>query len=238
MINNTLSSIEKITGQLKTLNKVRKFLTLILYSGYLVYRIVANNGYFALNICLLAVTVLYGTFYVYYVSTDKNTMEKDSVRKVNRVYRWSKHVLTGIGVGLNVSGFLAVADQGLTVQNLVFAIIMPAFLVLQIVFDIIYEYALYCFKLLKKGFMADVDAAKEKYEKPIQMVQNVRATVGGIKNVKDGVVGIASSFFKKRKKKGEPEPEEQEPLPQIAAAEEPPEVIEVTSEDVEEGKKS
>ena len=124
MIANTTAAIEKITGQLKTLNTIRKFFTLLIYSAYLVYRIVAGNGYLALNITLLALTLGYAAFFIYYASIDKKTANKKTYHIVNRVYRWSKLLLTGIGVGLNVSGFLAVAGEGLTPLNLVFAVLI------------------------------------------------------------------------------------------------------------------
>ena len=167
MIANTTAAIEKITGQLKTLNTFRKFMTLLLYSAYLIYRIVAGNGYFALNVTLLALTCLYAAFFVYYISVDRNATNKKTYGVVKRVYRWSKLLLTGIGVGLNVSGFLTVAGEGLTLPNLLFAIVMPAFLVLQIVFDVIFEYANYCFGILKKGVEKDIEKVKETYQKPL-----------------------------------------------------------------------
>ena len=231
MIENTLSSIEKITGQLKTLNRIRKFLTLFLYSGYLVYRIVANTGYLALNVTLLSLTVLYATFYIYYVSAEKNSLDKETVKKLNGVYRWTKHILTGIGIGLNVSGFLAVADRGLTIQNLIFVVVMPAFFLLQIFFDILYEYANYCFKLIKKGFLADVENLKEKYEKPLHVVQSVRTTMGGMKNVKEGMAGLAASFLEKRRRKKAERKKPTSPV-EVAATDEAPEVIEVQPTDL------
>lgn len=236
MIENTLFSIEKITGQLKTLNTVRKFVTLILYSAYLVYRIVSGGGYLALNIALLAITCLYGAFFIYCLSVDKKTLNKKTVYVIKRAYRWSKLVFTGIGVGLNFSSFLAAAKEGMTIQNLVFCVIMPAFFVFQVICDIIFEYANYCFRLLKKGVMADVDKIKEKYEKPIEVVKNVKSTFDGIKNVKEGVVGLASSFIKNRKKKKEEKKKNTEEIKEIAASdeEETPEVIEVEAKDVTE----
>ena len=238
MIANTTAAIEKITGQLKTLNTIRKFFTLFLYSAYLVYRIVAGNGYLALNITLLALTLGYAAFFIYFSSIDKKTANKKTYRIINRVYRWSKLLLTGIGVGLNVSGFLAVAGEGLTPLNLVFAVLMPAFLVLQIIFDILFEYANYCFGLLKKGVEKDIENIKETYEKPIKMVENVRATVEGIKNVKESVAGFTSAFIQKSKdkrdarkeRKAEKRAEKKEPLPEVAATEDPL-VIDVEAHD-------
>ena len=232
MINNTISSIEKITGQLKTLNSIRKFFTLLLYSAYLIYRLISGTGYFVLNVVLLTLTSLYAAFYIYYVSTDKKTINKKTAYVIKRVYRWSKLLFTGIGIGLNFSSFLTAAKQGMTMENLIFCVIMPAFFVLQIVCDILFEYANYCFRLLKKGFAADVEGIKEKYEKPIEVVKNVKNTFDGLRNVKEGVTGLATSFFKKRKKdKNEKTAERQEAI-EAVATEETPEVIEVEAKDV------
>ena len=89
MIANTTAAIEKITGQLKTLNTFRKFMTLLLYSAYLIYRIIAGNGYLALNVTLLALTCLYAAFFIYFISVDKNSANKKTYGVVKRVYRWS-----------------------------------------------------------------------------------------------------------------------------------------------------
>lgn len=201
MIANTTAAIEKITGQLKTLNTFRKFMTLLLYSAYLIYRIIAGNGYLALNVTLLALTCLYAAFFVYFISVDKNSANKKTYGVVKRVYRWSKLLLTGIGIGLNVSGFLTVAGEGLTLPNLLFAILMPAFFVLQIVFDVLFEYANYCFGLLKKGVEKDIEKVKETYQKPLKVVENVRTTMDGLKNVKEGMAGITSAILQKSKEK-------------------------------------
>ena len=234
MIENTLSSIEKITGQLKTLNTVRKFLTLLLYSAYLIYRIVSGSGYLALNIVLLTLTSLYAAFFIYCISVDKKTLDKKTVYIVKRIYRWSKLLFTGIGIGLNFSSFLIAAKQGLTIENLIFCVVMPAFFVFQVICDILFEYANYCFRLLKKGFMADVEKIKEKYEKPITVVKNVKSTLDGFKNVKEGMAGLASSFLKNRKKKKAEKRERANEAPEVAATEETPEVIEVEAKDVTE----
>ncbi len=201
MIDNTVSSIKVITDQLKAINRIRQFLTMFLYSGYLIYRIVVNNGYLALNIVLLVLNLCYASFYIYYISTESGKKEKQRAKVVKKVYRLAKHFINAIGVGLTVSSFLTVSSQGITVQNLLFAIIMPVFVFFQFTCDILFEYIGHCIKMIQKGVVADVDQLKEKYEKPIQAVQGMRATMDGLKNVKNGVVDIASSIFKRRKKK-------------------------------------
>ncbi len=242
MIDNTTAAIEKITGQLKTLNTFRKFLTLLLYGAYLVYRIIVGNGYLALNVTLLTLTGLYAAFFIYFISIDKSATNKKRYGVVKRVYRWSKLLLTGIGIGLNVSGFLTVAVEGLTLPNLLFAILMPAFFVLQLVFDVIFEYANYCFGLLKKGVEKDVEKVKETYQKPLKVVESVRTTMDGLKNVKEGMAGITSAILRKGKekmadrrarkeeKKAKRAVEEEIVAPAVAAAEEPL-VIDVEAHD-------
>ncbi len=199
MIDNTLQSIETITGQLKGIDSFRKIITLLLYAAYLIYRIVVGGGYLALNIVLLVLTTAYACFFAFYLSTDKKAFSQKTVKVITDVYRWTKLVFAGIGVGLSVSGFLAVSGE-MSTQNLIFCILLPIFWVLQLVFDILFDYANYCFNLLKKGFSADIDNLKKTYEKPLQTVEGVRNTMEGFRTLKDGFSTVGQAIFKRKKK--------------------------------------
>lgn len=202
MFNRTLKSVETIIGQLKSIDNIRKLLTLLLYIAYLIYRLVANNGYFELNIVLICITVVYMMFFVCYLSFNRKILKPVTVKRINRIYRLTKIMLVAVGVGLNISSFLTIS-VAITPLNLMFAILMPVFLVLQVVCDILFEYITYCFKLMKVAVNEDLESLKETYEKPIKAVQGIKDTVEGVTNIKDGISNIAKALFlrKSRNKK-------------------------------------
>ena len=198
MIDNTLKSIEQIASQLKSINAVRKLLTMLLYMGYLIYRLATGAGYLALNIVLLCLSTFYAAFYVYYTSLDRKILSEKSLHLVDSLCRWAKLVLCLVGAGLTVVGFLTV-NQEINTINLIFAILLPVFLVLQLVFDLVYEYILYCLRLLKDGIGADIDNLKQTYQRPIQTVAGVRDTMQGWATMRHGMGTMLRAMFGRKK---------------------------------------
>ena len=198
MIDNTLKSIELIVGQLRSINAVRKLLTMLVYLGYLVYRLATNAGYLALNIVLLTLTTFYAAFYVYYTAMDRKIQSEKTLHIVDRLCRWAKLVLCLVGAGLTVVGFLSI-NKEITIINLLFAILLPVFLVLQLVFDIIYEYSMYCLRLLKEGVTADINNLKETYHRPLQAVEGVRDAMQGWSAVRHGMGSMLRAVFGRKK---------------------------------------
>ena len=47
----------------------------------------------------------------------------------------------------------------------------------------------------------DIEKVKETYQKPLKVVENVRTTMDGLKNVKEGMAGITSAILQKSKEK-------------------------------------
>ncbi len=199
MIDNTTKAVDLIIGQLKTADKVRKLLTMLIYIAYVLYRLVSHGGYLALNLVLLAVTVAYMIFYVINMSFDGRLLNRKAVEYVNRFYRWTRFILAAVGTGLTVSGFLAVGAEYTTV-NLILAIVLPVFLVLQLILDLAIDYLTYCFNMLKTAATADIDNFKVQYERPISAVKGVKDAITGMSEFKSGVSGIAKAIFGKKQK--------------------------------------
>lgn len=209
MIDNTIHNLELIVSQLKGINNVRKLLTLILYLGYVVYRIAVGAGLLAVNIVLGVLTLFYACFYAYYLSLNRKVQAEKTLRVVDRLCRWARLVLCLVGGGVSVVGIITYA-QDATMLNLLFAVVLPIFLILQVIFDVVYEYVCYCLRLLREGIEADITQIKETYARPIQAVEGVKDTIQGFQAVKSGVKNIVRSVFQRRSKGADALPAEGE----------------------------
>lgn len=164
MLEYTKAAIKQTVDDFKKVDYVRNVVTQVLYIAYLIYALIAGNGYLWANIPLLLLSVAYFAFFL--VATHKR-MEKKLKATVKTVFTRCKQVIKFFTLGLMVYGIWLTAEN-VTPLGLILSSLMIVGWVLQILFEIILKFFSARVNLIIEGLEADY----ETMTKPARNVGN------------------------------------------------------------------
>ena len=132
----TKQELNALIEDFKRFNTVFRFVSLGVYLTYLVYALIANVGFLALNIFLLCITALYTAFCaVCTVKEAKGAPKSEEDKKIAKLYRNAKFYAMVLSAVLSIIGILTAVEKP-TPLSIVLAILLPVCLVLQAIFDL------------------------------------------------------------------------------------------------------
>ncbi len=179
MFDYTKAAFRKIVNDFKRIDLIRGILTQCVYIAYLIYAIGIGSGKLWLNIPLIILSSAYLIFYVYMRTRG---VKKQLKKRVKKAYKWSKRGIKLFDLGIMLYG-LSITANHFTTPSLILAALMIVGWVLEILFELIFQFFLKKAKLIMAGMEADY----KNTTKPVRAV---------------------GSFFKKLTgKQVEPEPE-------------------------------
>lgn len=180
MITNTKIAFEQIIKDLRRADFVRCILTLLISIGYLSYRIASGVGNLPMSIILLTLHSFYLIFYVI-ISIAKNNVDGRKLKKnISEFYKWIKRLMLVVMAYTTIISVID-APKNVTDLSIIFAILLPISLVLQIVFDLVIYYASAQIKIIKAGMEADLNNLLKPLEKPIKISKYL---ISGVKKFK------------------------------------------------------
>lgn len=180
MIKNTKAAVQETIKSLKRLDFLRVVMTLFIAIGYISYRLAFNTGLLGLNVLLLSLHSAYLVFYVTINAIQISKEDKTIKKGVLIFYKWSKRLIQVLMAYVTLIGVLDATDLP-NKMNIIFAILLPIALVLQIVFDVIVHYISIQLKLIQAGIEADIDKITKPFKHPIEYSKQI---ISNIKNAR------------------------------------------------------
>lgn len=171
MFDYTRAAFRKIVDDFKKIDFIRCVLTQSIYIAYLIYAICIGSGLLAVNIALLTLAVAYFLFFLYMKRYGVQKLVKKTVKKV---YKWSKRLIKLFNLGVMIYG-LAVTANHFTALSLILAALMIVGWVLEILFEVVFNFFLKKAKLIMAGMETDY----KQVTKPVTTVGNFFKKLSG-----------------------------------------------------------
>jgi len=176
MFDHTKAAFKKTVNDFKKIDLIRNIATQLIYIAYLIYAICIQSGYLIANIVLLTLAIAYFIFFLYMKTRG---VKRNVKRTVKNVYKWSKQFVKLFNLGVMIYG-LSITANHFTAPSLILASLMIVGWVLQILFEVVFQFFLRKAKFIMEGMEADY----QKITKPVKSVGNFFKKVMG-KEVKE-----------------------------------------------------
>ncbi len=157
----TKKELDNLILDVKRFATCFRFIALAVYILFLVYNLVVGNGYLALNIFLLVLTVAYTAFAaVCSIREAKGKTVSKADKVANRVYHWAKFAATCLSALLSVAGILTAVERA-TPISILLAVLLPVCLALQLIFDLVIVWVTVRVSRFKVAISQDLEALKK-----------------------------------------------------------------------------
>lgn len=174
MLDYTKMAIRQTISDLKKTDYIRNVATQIIYIIYLIYTLIAQTGYLAVNIILLTISLAYFIFFLAITSCGK-TLEGKAIKKITtKVYVWCKRLIKLFTLGLTVYGIYTTVEHVHPVSVILAALMIVGW-ILQIVFEVLIKILTNRVNFILEGLEADLD----NMLKPVRTVGNFFKKVTG-----------------------------------------------------------
>jgi hypothetical protein len=181
MLSYTKMAFEQTLRDLKRADFVRCLLTILLSIGFLIYKLINNSNYFALNIILLIINSAYLIVFIVITVINATTDNKIEKKKITQFFKWTKRFMLIIMAYLTIVSIIDAPNQ-VSSLSIVFAILMPVSLALQIIFDFVIYYVTSQVKLIRAGIEADLQLLTMPFKNPIAYSKYILAKRKDAKN--------------------------------------------------------
>ena len=125
---------EKLKIRFKRISLFFSILSILAMLAYPIFSIVTKRGNLYINIAVLAVTALYGLFWIIFGNK--------KAYKIDRVFKWSKLLLSAISLGVNAYAIYVTATN-FNIVSMLINFAMGAFFIFNVVFNILYDVVTY-----------------------------------------------------------------------------------------------
>ena len=176
MFDYTKAAFKKTVSDFKKIDLIRNISTQLIYIAYLIYVICIQSGNLIANVILLSLASAYFLFFLY---MKIRGVKRNVKRTVKNVYKWSKQLVKLFNLGVMIYG-LSITASHFTAPSLILAALMIVGWVLQILFEVVFQFFLKKAKFIMEGMEADY----QKISKPVTSVGNFFKKVMG-KEVKE-----------------------------------------------------
>ena len=160
MFNHTKAAVRKTIDDFKRLGFTFTVLSNLSYIAYLVYAVATHRNLQAVNIVLLAVSVLYFLFYLFATRFGKDLDGNKLVKKnVKKAFKIAKKCMKAYTLGVMIYG-LASAGEKASSLYIIFMALQLMFLLIGVVFDCIVRVIEKRFEMFKTAISLDTKPVK------------------------------------------------------------------------------
>ena len=171
MLDYTRVAISNTVKDFKRLAYIFNISTQLLYIAYLVYALIADIGFFTLNIILLVLSAGYSVFYIL---TYGNKEIKQERRITARIYKCSVMLAKCIGLATTVYGIYMATEQ-VSVVTVVLAALTTVGWTLNVVITLVF----YFLEAEARYLISAIEADSEIVTKPKEKITNAIRIVCG-----------------------------------------------------------
>ena len=171
MLDYTKVAIKQIEKDVKRVAFVGSIIAQLIYIAYLVYTIWTKQGFFAINIGLLILSVAYFAFFLYANAQEFKATIK---RKVHVIFKRCKQLIRVFTLGVMGYGIYLTADEASTTS-----IIFLIFMILGFIADVLLECTVRFVVNRSRLFIEAMKADLEEATKPVRAVKNFFGRISG-----------------------------------------------------------
>ena len=171
MLDYTKVAIKQIEKDVKRIAFVGSLLAQLVYIAYLVYTLWTKQGFFAVNVGLLILSVAYFAFFLY---ANAQEFQARTKRRVRIIFKRCKQLIRVFTLGVMGYGIYLTADEASTTS-----ILFLVFMILGFFVDIVLECSVRFVVKRSQLFIEAMKADLEEVTKPVRAVKSFFNKVTG-----------------------------------------------------------